>query len=97
MYSRTLVSSQPRYSASMDSRVDALMRVRSGGSRSGTHSYSSDRSASQPGGMQAALDRRHRLTPAFAMTCTPAPEPDTTYRVPDASSKAREFGCCTVG
>src|SRR5690349_18504545 len=46
---------------------------------------------------EATLDRRHRLTPAFAITCTPAPEPDTTYRVPDASSKAREFGCCTVG
>ena len=38
VYSRTRVSSHPRYSASIDSRVDALIRVRSGGSRSGIHS-----------------------------------------------------------
>ena len=50
VYSRTRVSSQPRYSASMDSRVDALSRVTSGGSRNGIHSYSSDMSATQPAG-----------------------------------------------
>lgn len=38
VYSRTRVNSQPRYSASMDSRIDALSRVTSGGSRNGTHS-----------------------------------------------------------
>jgi hypothetical protein len=34
----------------MDNRVDALIRVTSGGSRNGTHSYSSDISVSQPAG-----------------------------------------------
>jgi hypothetical protein len=34
----------------MDSRVDALSLVTSGGSRNGTHSYSSDISVSQPAG-----------------------------------------------
>ena len=38
VYNRTRVNSQPRYSASMDNRVDADSRVTSGGSRSGTHS-----------------------------------------------------------
>src|SRR5262245_27110059 len=52
VYSRTRVSSHPRYSASIDNRVDALIRVRSGGSRSGIHSYSSDKSLSQPGGIR---------------------------------------------
>ncbi|CPC41173.1 Uncharacterised protein [Mycobacterium tuberculosis] len=31
------------------------------------------------------------------MTWTPAPDPDTTYKVSDVSSKANELGCCTVG
>src|ERR1700676_2629495 len=48
VYSRTRVSSHPRYSASIDSRVDALILVKSGGSRRGMHSYSSDRSLSHP-------------------------------------------------
>src|SRR5882757_10420693 len=39
----------------------------------------------------AAVHRRHQPNSAPAITCTPAPEPDTTYRVPDASSKAREL------
>ena len=38
VYNRTRVSSHPRYSASMDNRVDALIRVRSGGSRNGIQS-----------------------------------------------------------
>src|ERR1700692_1091569 len=52
VYSRTRVSSHPRYSASIDSRVDALILVKSGGSRRGIHSYSSDRSWSQPLGIR---------------------------------------------
>ena len=47
----TRVNSQPRYSASMDSRVEALIRVTSGGKRKGAHSYSSDSSVSQPTGI----------------------------------------------
>src|SRR5947209_4055330 len=41
--------------------------------------------------------RGHRAPPACSITCTPAPDPDTTYKVSDASSKASELGCCTVG
>src|SRR5882757_9029632 len=52
VYSRTRVSSHPRYSASIDNRVDALILVKSGGSRRGIHSYSSDRSLSQPSGIR---------------------------------------------
>ena len=47
-----LVAAGGLAAASIDNRVDALMRVRSGGRRSGIHSYSSDRSPSQPGGIR---------------------------------------------
>lgn len=84
----------------MDSRVDALTLVTSGGRRNGAHSYSSDISESQPVGNQVRTRRgsaAHRVPAACSMTWTPAPDPDTTYKVSDVSSKANELGCCTVG
>ena len=81
----------------MDSRVDALSLVTSGGRRNGTHSYSSDISVSQPAGSRLRRGAVTASPAACSMTWTPAPDPDTTYKVSDASSKASELGCCTVG
>src|SRR5262249_24551337 len=48
-------------------------------------------------GQPGPARRGQRAPVACSTIWTPAPDPDTTYKVSDASSKASELGCCTFG